>query len=270
MKTGAGIFLLACALLGGCLSTPPAPPIVASSPATAHARCVDPSAFDLRRLLPPPPAAGSAEQRAELDAMLHIQAERSPTEVEKARADAAVSVFRFADALANPPQFDARSLPLTAALFRDLEDEESAVMEPAKVGFARPRPFTAEPRLSPVLERPRSASYPSGHSTWARAAALVLSDMVPERRTQILARASEYAHNRVVAGVHYPSDVRAGELAGTALAAVLFACPQFRSEEKAATTELRRALQLSDSEIRSGPQLSSLPAAVAVPGASRP
>jgi acid phosphatase (class A) len=211
------------------------------------ARCVDAGTFDLRRLLPPPPAAGSAEQRAELDTMLRIQMQRTPAEVEKARADAAVSVFRFADALANPPEFDARSLPLTAALFRDVENEESGVMEPAKAGFARPRPFTAEPRLSPVLERPRSGSYPSGHSTFGYASGLVLADMVPERRAEILARASEYAHNRVVAGVHYPSDVQAGQLAGTALAAMLFACPHFRAEERAATAELRQALHLPQS-----------------------
>jgi acid phosphatase (class A) len=247
MKIVFGIPLFACALLSGCAATPKAP-LPAPNPATtASAPCVDASTLELRRLLPPPPAAGSAEQRGELDSMLRIQSDRTPAEVEKARADAEVSVFRFADALANPPHFDARSLPLTAALFREVENEESTVMEPAKAVFARPRPFTAEPRLAPVLERPRSGSYPSGHATWAHVSGLVLADMVPERRAEILQRASEYAHNRVVAGVHYPSDVRAGELAGTALAAMLFACPRFRSEESAATAELRRALQLPGS-----------------------
>jgi acid phosphatase (class A) len=236
--------VLAFAVLGGCAATPPAPPAAPASSAAASARCVDVSTFDLLRLLPPPPAQGSADQRAELDTMLRIQNGRDPAQVERARADAAVSVFRFADAFADPPAFAPGSLPLTAALFRDLETEESAVMEPAKAGFARPRPFTSEPRLAPILERPRSASYPSGHSTWAYAAGLVLADMVPERRTEILARAAEYAHNRVVAGVHYPSDVQAGQLAGTALAAMLFACPHFRSEEKAAKAELRRELRL--------------------------
>jgi acid phosphatase (class A) len=244
MKTHFGIPLLACVLLSGCAATAQAPRPASDAPAAASAPCVDASTLDLRRLLPPPPAAGSAEQRAELDGMLRIQAERTPAEVEKARADAAVSVFRFADALANPAHFDASSLPLTTALFREIENEESAVMDPAKTAFGRARPFTAEPRLAPVLERPRSGSYPSGHATWAQVSGLVLADMLPERRAEILQRASEYAHNRVVAGVHYPSDVRAGELAGTALAAMLFACPHFRSEESAAMAELRRALQL--------------------------
>jgi acid phosphatase (class A) len=242
--TPARLAVLAFAVLGGCAATPPAPRVAPDS-AAASAQCVDATTLDLRRLLPPPPAPGSADQRAELDTMLRVQSERDSAQVERARADATVSVFRFADAFANSPDFAARSLPLTAALFHDLEAEESAIMEPAKVGFARPRPFTAEPRLAPILERPRSASYPSGHSTWAYAAGLVLADMVPERRAEILARAAEYAHNRVVAGVHYPSDVQAGQLAGTALAAMLFACPHFQAEQKAATVELRKVLQLA-------------------------
>ena len=68
--------------------------------------------------------------------------------------------------------------------------------------------------------------------------------MVPERRRQIFARADEYAQNREVGGVHYPSDVAAGHLAGTALGESLFQSPQFVTDEMAATTELRQALGL--------------------------
>jgi membrane-associated phospholipid phosphatase len=44
--------------------------------------------------------------------------------------------------------------------------------------------------------------------------------------------------------VHYPSDVAAGHLAGTALATKLFDTPRFVADEAAATTELRQALGL--------------------------
>jgi acid phosphatase (class A) len=68
--------------------------------------------------------------------------------------------------------------------------------------------------------------------------------MVPERRAQLFARADEYAHNREVAGVHYPSDVAAGHLAGTALAQQLFNSPRFVEDEVASAAELRQALGL--------------------------
>jgi acid phosphatase (class A) len=209
---------------------------------TAH--CVTASTLDLGRILPPPPAEGSRVQRMELDELLHIQATRTPEQAERAREDAEASVFRFADALGNPSGFTPANLPLTVALFHHIGMDEASVVGASKREFDRPRPFTVEPRLDPVIARPASASYPSGHSTWAYATALVLADMVPERRAQILARADEFARNREVAGVHYPSDVQAGRLAGTTLAAMLFDCRPFESEEAAARTELRKALDL--------------------------
>jgi acid phosphatase (class A) len=220
--------------------------LVADSPhAPADAaHCVDASILDLGRILPPPPAAGSAQERAELDELLRIQATRTPAEVDRAQKDAEVSIFRFADALGNPSGFTRANLPLTLRLFHDVTVDESAVSSAAKREFARPRPFTVEPRLDPIIARPPSASYPSGHSTWAYVTALVLADMVPERRAQLLARADEFAHNRSVAGVHYPSDVEAGHLAGTTLAAMLFVCGPFEKEEAAARPELRKALGL--------------------------
>jgi acid phosphatase (class A) len=41
--------------------------------------------------------------------------------------------------------------------------------------------------------------------------ALVLIMMVPENRDAILTRADDYAHSRVVCGVHYPTDVEASK-----------------------------------------------------------
>jgi acid phosphatase (class A) len=208
------------------------------------AHCVDASTLDLGRILPPPPAAGSAQERAELDELLRIQAARTPAQVDRAQKDAQISVFRFADALGNPTGFTRENLPLTVKLFHDVRVDESTVSSAAKHEFARARPFAVESRLDPVVARPPSSSYPSGHSTWAYVTALVLADMVPERRPQILARADEFAHNRSVAGVHYPTDVEAGRLAGTALAAMLFVCQPFEKEEAAARAELRKAIDL--------------------------
>ena len=228
-------------------SSSPAAPVspVAGASATADtAHCVDSSSLDLRRLLAPPPRAGSPRNRAELDELLRIQALRTPSEAALARLDAARSIFRFADAIGDAPGFERERLPRTRALFRHINVDETAVLTPAKRDFARPRPFAVEPRLAPIIARPMSESYPSGHSLWAYTTALVLADMLPERRARLLARADQYAHNRTVAGVHYLSDVEAGKLAGTTLAAMLFTCPAFVREEAEARKELRGALRL--------------------------
>ncbi len=219
-------------------------PAPASSVAADTAHCVDGRTLDLRQILPPPPAAGSPQERAELDELLRIQDSRTSQQIERARRDAKVDVLGFAGALGRPSGLKAASLALTLALFQHLGTDEFAVLDTAKRDFARPRPFTVDTRLHPIIARPRSPSYPSGHATWAYTTALVLADMVPERRRPLLARAGEYAYDRTVAGVHYPSDVAAGRLAGITLAGRLFSCRPFRSEEAAARVELRKALGL--------------------------
>jgi acid phosphatase (class A) len=260
MRVRSLIFLLNILIAtGGCASYAQAPQAYSAPPAAVAAAApatglpaslsstdhyLTRASVNLYRLLPPPPEAGSAQERAELDELLRIQAARTPAAAQRAADDATVSIFRFADALGNPPGFNPRQLPLTALLFERIARDESLFMNTAKDAFARPRPFVTEKRLAPVVARPPSASYPSGHSTWAVACAIVLADMIPERRAQIFARADEYAHNREVGGVHYPSDVAAGHLAGTALASELFDSAAFVGDEGAASAELRQALGL--------------------------
>jgi acid phosphatase (class A) len=73
---------------------------------------------------------------------------------------------------------------------------------------------------------------------------LVLIEMVPEKRDAILARADEYARNRLVCGVHYPSDIQASKLVAYSIHSVMDTNPQFQKELAAARVELRQALGL--------------------------
>jgi acid phosphatase (class A) len=224
-------------LLQGCASVP-------ERAYDAASPYFDAKTLDLSRILPPPPADDSAITRSEIELMLKIQQERTPEEKTRAQADASYSVFRFADALGNPEVFNAKSLPKTNSLFRKVTYEEGAVVQAGKRGFSRPRPFLLEPRIEPVVKKPTNASYPSGHAMWSRVVGLLLADMLPEYSARIMARADDYAFHRVVAGVHYPSDVDAGKHAGTALAAFLLASPPLQPDYLAAKQELRAALGL--------------------------
>jgi acid phosphatase (class A) len=210
----------------------------------AFAPYFDTTTLDLTRVLPDPPPNESAATRADLDEMLAVQQSRSEAQSERAIADAKANIYRFADALGNPPGFTPNNLPKTEALFARIIRVHSLVVGAAKESFGRPRPFVLEPGLTPLLKKPTDGSYPSGHSAYARWVALILGDMIPEKRVELINRANEYAHNRVVAGVHYPSDIEAGKLAGTAIASVLYTVPDFRRDLAAATVELRQALRL--------------------------
>jgi acid phosphatase (class A) len=237
VKVAAAILALSVAAAGS------VPQAFADSSA-APAPYFDTATLDLTRVLPSPSPNQSAATRAELDEMLAVQRSRTEAQSRRAVADAEATIYRFADALGNPPGFTPSNLPKTEAMLSRIIRVHMLLVGAAKKSFGRPRPFLLEAKLNPLLARPTDGAYPSGHSTYARWVALILGDMIPEKRTELISRADEYARNRVVAGVHYPSDIEAGKLAGTAIASVLYTVPDFRRDLAAATVELRQALHL--------------------------
>jgi acid phosphatase (class A) len=77
--------------------------------------------------------------------------------------------------------------------------------------------------------------------------ALALTQIVPEQSTEILRRLDQYAHNRVVCGVHYPSDVAASRMLSASLFGLIAASPAFQKELASARAEVRNHLGLTAS-----------------------
>ena len=65
--------------------------------------------------------------------------------------------------------------------------------------------------------------------------------MVPEKRAAIMTRARQYGDNRVVAGIHYPSDIEMGRIAGSVISQQLSQQQDFQQQYRQARDELRRA-----------------------------
>src|SRR2546423_173969 len=60
-----------------------------------------------------------------------------------------------------------------------------------------------------------SYSYPSGHARYGAVTAILLANMVPEKRRELFARGWDYGESRVVGGVHFPTDVESGRILAT-------------------------------------------------------
>ncbi|CAM3574851.1 acid phosphatase [Tsukamurella ocularis] len=87
-----------------------------------------------------------------------------------------------------------------------------------------------------------SGSYPSGHTAWGYAEALVIATLLPELGPQLLARGADYGRHRVILGVHYPLDVIGGRILAQAAVSDALADPRFAGAVAAARTELRAVL----------------------------
>ena len=95
------------------------------------------------------------------------------------------------------------------------------VAEGAKFLFNRARPFISNTEIAPLIKTPSSSSFPSGHSATAAAGAITLSAVYPSFAPALLLSGFLVALSRIYLGVHYPFDVLAGLLLGTATAAVV-------------------------------------------------
>jgi acid phosphatase (class A) len=200
-------------------------------------------AIDASRLLPPPPAPGSPEALAEIAELKAIAASRTPAQIATAVRDAKdESGDTFADALG--PSFDLAKLPATAKMLADIGATEDFVSKRAKKFFRRDRPWIVIPSwttCTPPKPGPAQNSYPSGHATVAFAMGVVLASLMPEKSQAILESSREFAESRLVCGVHFRSDIVAGQAFGSVIAFDLMQNPAFRSEYDAAATELSAA-----------------------------
>jgi acid phosphatase (class A) len=196
-------------------------------------------------MIPAPPADNSETAKAEFAELHRIQDARTPEQVKTAQADdAEEDIFVYRTVLG--PSFNAQALPLTAALSAHVHGDEPVASNSLKERFARPRPYQVDATLHPVCKvTTQHNAYPSGHAVSGYMLALALAQMVPEKSAEILQRADDYAHNRLVCGVHAASDLEASRRIAYAVFGSMLDEPRFQKELAAARAETRKTLGMN-------------------------
>jgi hypothetical protein len=196
--------------------------------------------LDPAQVLPPPPALGSVQAKAEFAELHAIEMVRTPADEADARLDGETkNASVFAGVLG--PRFDLATLPATARLMAIVRATEKDVVDRGKAHFRRARPYAVEPALkSCKAGGDPGSSYPSGHTSMAFAMGETLARLVPAKAEGLLGRAARYGQSRIVCEQHFRSDVSAGQALGTLIAERLMDKAAFRSAFDESKRELVR------------------------------
>jgi PAP2 superfamily len=193
------------------------------SPATATWKTWVLAAPDVLRP-PPPPAWDSPQLKAELQELKAF--ERTPKTDSIAmywetfggrRAFALWNEharrMMLEYGLAADPPAAARALAAVNIAFYDA----TVACWDAKYAYWQIRPSQLDPELKPLFPPPNHPSYPAAHGCLSTAAATTLARLFPRDAETFLALGKQAAEARIWAGIHYRSDIDAGQAIGRAV-----------------------------------------------------
>ncbi|MES2527242.1 MAG: phosphatase PAP2 family protein [Bdellovibrionota bacterium] len=172
----------------------------------------------IRNLIGNYPALGTEASHRDYDILLHLQNTRSPEECSEAKLEENASL----ESMFAGPKGPLTKKEMKIVSIQLLGDyaEIGANIYLAKKMFKRPRPYLVDSKLTPCIDRESSYAYPSGHTATAHYMAQKLIRIYPARKAALLKRAEEISWNRVLGGVHHPSDIEAGKKLGLELASL--------------------------------------------------
>ncbi len=168
---------------------------------------VDSKVIRFKSIIPGPPALHSPESDQDFATLETLQKNRTAAECARAKEE---------QSLINPARFfqEPRG-PLTEAeaqatlpFINEAMEKSRQVLWDAKNFWSRPRPYITDKKLHPCVKLENSSAYPSGHSGTGELVARILSDVFPSKKEALLARGVEIGQDRLIGGVHHPSDVR--------------------------------------------------------------
>ncbi|MBQ7608723.1 MAG: phosphatase PAP2 family protein [Desulfovibrionaceae bacterium] len=200
------------------------------------------SILDTSSILPPPPAFDSIimeNDRAQYEYGLTL---RNTERGKQAKLDANLKNCHelFSEAFGYP--INAEKTPeiykLLKISFQQIDKGSARV---AKRKYMRVRPFTLYNTNTCYAEDEEvlrhTGSYPSGHTATSWGYALLLAEINPGRREEILKRGYEMGQSRVICGYHWQSDVDAARVSSAGAVAVLHANPEFQKQMEKAKME---------------------------------
>jgi membrane-associated phospholipid phosphatase len=171
----------------------------------------------------PPPAFGSAEFQEELALLKRINSNPTPSQRAIATNFAAKSLDFTWDPGYALVRRERLSVPREVRLLAPiaaLQVDAYIAAHDAKYTYWSLRPNMADPTIVPLITVPNHPAYVSNAAIIASAVAELVGSMFPQEATQWRYLSEEAGLSRIYAGIHYPSDERAGNQMGKGIAAL--------------------------------------------------
>ena len=194
-----------------------------------------------------PPAEDSAQAAGERAYFLQTRALQGSPRWKQAALDAELfgDVGHASFACAVGKAITVKDTPTLSRMLDRMVMDAAKSVSILKTTFNRPRPMVGHDDAPLCIAREdwmkTNSSYASSNAAAGWAWALVLAELIPEKASSVLVRGREYGENRVICGLHYPSDITAGQTMASATVARLHADPVFLKDLETARTELAAA-----------------------------
>jgi len=193
-------------------------------------RFLFPESVDLTALVEAPPKPASAEHAKDEAILVWLQDRRTREDESRAWRSLSFDLTWFDEAL--DARLDSTWYPLLFKTFNEVRNDLSLLLLDLPDSFKRERPH-ANPAILPCLPREDAITvsgkvtlangYPCGPALRATVFAALLANAFEDRKDALMERAREVGFARTLGGVNFPSDVRAAEQLGTALARQIIA-----------------------------------------------
>ncbi len=202
---------------------------------------------DATRFIAPPPAPGTPAFAADRAAHRAARARIGDATWKRAaeELDPSSAAMRAHVSCVIGAALDPATTPVTLRLLERLGTDAERTAGRVKALYKRPRPYTDEPGAQACDPKAKagmgSTSYPSGYAATGWLWGFALASLAPGRRDDAIAFGASIGDNRVACRVHYPSDVMAGRLVGSAVYAAEIENPAFLADLALARAEVAKA-----------------------------
>jgi acid phosphatase (class A) len=172
---------------------------------------VNPATVDTLHIIPGPPPLGSARSDEDYKTLHRYQRIRSDAECARAKEEEVTKDFLAFFRAPRGPLTDPEVVALRP-FFNRLLAEARPIWMRGKDHWARKRPYVVDTTIEPCVKPENTYAYPSGHSAAAELFADVLEGIFPDRKDALRDRGLQIGEDRILGGVHHPSDVHDAQM----------------------------------------------------------